>query len=101
MSCSWRPTDAVVLPAGVVDKSGEDKLGILIGGRFRRNDDKDDEEGKEGSPKCQLTHGRKNTAIAIEEEGEDINRLIAEENMPWSNHTVTISGKDISQVDDM
>ena len=101
MSGLSSPTDAVVLPAGIVDKSGEDKLGILIGGRFRRDNDKDDGEGKEGSPECQLTHGWKDTAIAIEEEGEDINRLIAEENMPWSNHTVTISGKDISQVDDM
>lgn len=72
-----------------------------MAGRFRWDDDKDDEEGKEGSPECQLTHGWKNTAIAIEEEGEDINRLIAEENVPWSNDTITISGKDLSKFDDL
>lgn len=72
-----------------------------MGGRFRWDGDKDDDEGKEGSPEGQLTHGWKDTAIAIEEEGEDIDRLIAEENVPWSNDTVTISRKDISEVDDM
>lgn len=42
--------NAVLLPASVVDKSCEDKFGILVRGRGGRNGNEDDSEGEQGCP---------------------------------------------------
>ena len=60
--------DAIRSPAGVVDEVGEDEFGVLMGRRFRRDNDQDDEEGDQRGIECRGGNGGEDLAVAIEDE---------------------------------
>lgn len=78
----WVRTDAVLGPTSVVDEVSKHELCMLMGRRFGRNSDQDDEEGNEGCPKGDMPEERQGSPVAVEKECKDVDDLVSDKDMP-------------------
>lgn len=79
---------ATLLPARVVNESGEDKLCMLMSWCDRGHGNEDDDERDQRRPECNFRNEGQGFAIAVEEEAKYVRHLVGDEDMPWLDCTV-------------
>lgn len=74
--------DAWLGPAGGVDEGGEDEAGGGVGGGFGGDGDEDHGEGDEGDVEGEGGEDGEEAAVAVEEEGEEVDELVCYDYVP-------------------
>jgi len=78
--------DPALGPAGVIYECCENKFGGLVGGCLGGDNDEDEEEGGEGDVEgCGCDLGEE-SPVAVEEESEEVDDLVADEAVPWFDY---------------
>ena len=75
-------TNTVLAPSCLVDKICKNEFGLLVRRGFGRDGDEDDKKGDERGVEGCSPYGREELSVAVEDEGECIDDLVANKDIP-------------------
>lgn len=80
--------NSVIFPASVVDESGKDELGGLMGFGLAWYGQDDDEERNNRGPKREECNSRERSTGDVEDGAKYVDNLIGNEAHPWLNDSI-------------